>query len=93
MPIANLALMLLIGIVLGGVAAVVLRGRGPMFAVNILLGSIGAALGALLPALLGQTLRIDTASPDYLLRALMGAFLLVLLAGLFRPAGPRRLND
>jgi len=91
-PVANLILMLLIGIVFGGIAAVILRGRGVVFVVNILLGVIGASLGAFFPVLIGRALAVDTTSPDYLLRALFGAFLLVLLASLFRSAKPRGLN-
>jgi len=41
LPIENLILMLLIGIVFGGIAAVVLRSRGSVFIVNMLLGVIG----------------------------------------------------
>ena len=92
MPTANLVLVLMIGVVFGGVAAVVLRGRGMLFVVNILLGIIGAALGAFMPVLIGQAVRLDTGAPDYLLRALLGAFLLVLLASLFRSARPRQLD-
>jgi len=82
-------LMLLIGIIFGGIAAVVLRGRRGVFIINILLGVIGASLGAFFPVLLGRTAVVDVSTPDYLLRALMGAFLLVLLASLFRSAKPR----
>ncbi len=89
MPTANLILMLLIGIVFGGIAAVVLRGTRSVFIVNILLGVIGASLGAFFPVLLGRTAVVDVSTPDYLLRALMGAFLLVLVASLFRSAKPR----
>ena len=89
MPVANLILMLLIGIVFGGIASVILRGRGAMFFVNILLGLIGASLGAFLPVLIGQAISVNVSTPDYLLRALFGAFLLVLLASLFRSAKPR----
>lgn len=92
MPLANLILMLLIGIVFGGIAAVILRGRGIVFFVNILLGVIGASLGAFLPVLLGRAVLVDTSTPGYLLRALVGAFLLVLLASLFRSAKPRGVN-
>lgn len=88
MPIANLILMLLIGIVFGGVAAVVLRGRGVLFFVNILLGVIGASTGAFFPVIVGQALAVDVSTSDYLLRALFGAFLLVLIASLFRSAKP-----
>ena len=54
MPTANLILMLLIGIVFGGIASVILKGRGIVFIVNILLGIIGASLGAFFPVLIGQ---------------------------------------
>lgn len=89
MPAANLILMLLIGVVFGGIAAVLLRGRRSVFITNILLGVIGASLGAFMPVFLGRTLAVDTSTPDYLLRALLGAFLLVLVASLFRSAKPR----
>jgi uncharacterized membrane protein YeaQ/YmgE (transglycosylase-associated protein family) len=88
MPADALVLMLLIGIVFGGVAAVILRGRKSVFVVNILLGVIGASLGAFLPVLLGRSAVVDVSSPDYLLRALGGAFVLVLVASLFRSARP-----
>ena len=88
MPTDALVLMLLIGIVFGGVAAVVLRGRRSVFIVNILLGVIGASLGAFLPVLLGRSPVVDVSTPDYLLRALGGSFVLVFVANLFRPARP-----
>lgn len=81
--------MLLIGIVFGGLAGVLLRGRGLLFFVNMLLGVIGASLGAFFPVLIGQALAVDVSTPGYLLRSLFGAFLLVLLASLFRSAKPR----
>lgn len=91
MPIPELMLMLLIGIIFGGVAAVFLRGSRSVFVINILLGIIGASLGAFFPVLLGNTSLVDVSSFDYLLRALMGAFLLVLVASLFRSAKPQGL--
>jgi uncharacterized membrane protein YeaQ/YmgE (transglycosylase-associated protein family) len=84
--------MLLIGIVFGGIAAVVLRGKRSVFVINILLGVVGASLGAFFPVLMGRAVTIDTSSFDYLLRALLGAFMLVLLASLFRSAKPGGLN-
>ncbi len=89
MPVADLVLMLLIGVVFGGIAAVILRGRRSVFITNILLGVIGASLGAFAPVLVGRALLVDTSTPDYLLRALFGAFLLVLVASLFRSAKPK----
>jgi len=88
MPADALVLMLLIGIVFGGVAAVILRGRKSVFIVNILLGIIGASLGAFFPILMGQANVVDVSTPSYLLRALGGAFVLVLIASLFRSAKP-----
>jgi len=85
MPAANLVLMLLIGVIFGAVSGVVLRGRGSVFVINILLGVIGAGLGAFFPVLIGQSPVVDVGSPDYLLRSLMGSFVLVLVASLFRP--------
>lgn len=81
-------LMLLIGIVFGAIAAVVLRGSRGVFVINILLGVIGASLGAFFPVLVGSKVVVDVSTPDYLLRALMGAFLLVIIASLFRSAKP-----
>lgn len=93
LPISSIMLMLLIGIVFGGVAAVVLRGKKSVFIINILLGVIGAALGAFFPVLIGPAVMVDvSSSPAYLLRALMGSFLLVLIASLFRSAKPRGAN-
>lgn len=86
MPADKLVLMLLIGVVFGVIAAVVLRGSRSIFIINILLGVIGASLGAFFPVLIGRAAVIDVSSPDYLLRSLLGAFLLVLVASLFRPA-------
>lgn len=89
MPIANLILMILIGVVFGAIASVVLRGRGILFIVNVLLGIIGSALGGFFPVLVGWATAVDVSTPDYLLRALFGAFLLVIIASLFRSVKPR----
>lgn len=92
MPVSAIMLMLLIGIVFGGIAAVVLRGKRSVFIINILLGVIGAAVGAFFPVLIGPEIMVDVSSPAYLLRALMGSFLLVIIASLFRSAKPRGAN-
>lgn len=89
MPASNLVLMLLIGLTFGGVSAVFLRARRSGFVINVLLGVIGASLGALLPVLTGSATQIDVSDFAYLLRALMGSFMLVVLASLFRSAKPR----
>jgi len=89
MPFPNLILILLVGLVLGVIASVILKSRGVVFFVNIVLGILGACLGAFAPVMLGGALSIDVSTPGYLLRALLGAFLLVLLACLFRPVRPR----
>ncbi len=91
MAIPELMLMLLIGIIFGGIAAVFLRGSRSVFIVNILLGIIGASLGAFFPVIMGTELIVEAGSFDYLFRALLGAFLLVLVASLFRSAKPRSL--
>ncbi|MFK8083636.1 MAG: hypothetical protein AB8B97_25415 [Granulosicoccus sp.] len=88
MPFANLILVLLIGLVLGVIASVILKSRGLVFFVNMALGCLGSCLGAFSPALFGGALAIQTATPDYLLRALLGAFVIIILACLFRPAKP-----
>ena len=91
LAIPELMLMLLIGIIFGGIAAVFIRGSRSVFIINILLGVVGASVGAFFPVIIGTALVVETTSFDYLLRALMGAFLLVLVASLFRSAKPRSL--
>ncbi len=86
MPIANVILVLLIGLVLGVIASVALKSRGLVFLVNIALGILGACLGAFAPVIIGNALSIEVSTAAYLLRALLGGFVLVLLASLFRPA-------
>jgi len=88
MPFSNIILVLLVGLVLGVIASVTLKSRGLVFFINIILGVLGACLGAFAPAFFGNVLSIDVATPSYLLRALFGAFVLVLVACLFRPARP-----
>ena len=92
MPTQNLILVMLIGVVFGVIAAVIQRGRRGMFIVNMLIGVIGASLGALLPILLAPEATVQVDTIDYLLRALIGSFLLVLFAGLFRSSKPRGLD-
>ncbi|ASJ75582.1 GlsB/YeaQ/YmgE family stress response membrane protein [Granulosicoccus antarcticus] len=92
MPIENLILMLLIGIIFGSIAGVLLRSRGMVFIVNMLLGILGASLGAFFPVIVGQSLSVDVGGADYLIRALFGAFMLVLIASLFRSAKPRNFE-
>ena len=89
MPFANLILVLLIGLILGVIASVILKSRGLVFFVNILLGILGSSLGAFAPVMLAGDLTVQVSTPGYLLRALLGAFLLVLLASLFRPVRTR----
>lgn len=92
MPLANVILMLLIGVIFGAIASVLLRGRGSIFVINVILGVLGASLGAFFPVLIGQTNLVDVSSMAYLLRGVFGAFVLVLLASLFRPVKPRGLS-
>ena len=89
MPATNLVLMLLIGLTFGVVSAVFLRARKGGFLVHIVLGVVGAAIGALLPVLVGSATQVDVTNYNYLLRALMGSFLLVVVFSLFRSAKPR----
>lgn len=88
MPFENIVLMMLIGIVFGALVSVLLRARGSVLVINILLGIIGASLGAFFPVIVGQAVAVDVSTPAYLIRGLMGAFFLVVLASLFRPAKP-----
>ncbi len=92
MPIANVVLVLLIGLVLGVIASVALKSRGLTFFVNIAHGMLGGILAAMAPVLFSNALAIGISAPNYLLRALMGAFVMVLVASLFRPAKPRSLS-
>lgn len=91
MPFANFILVLLIGLVLGVIASVALKSRGLVFFVNIVLGILGACLAAFLPVIIGGELAVNVSTPGYLLRAIFGAFVLVLVACLFRPVRPRGL--
>jgi len=88
LPVDSMILMLLIGLALGGISAVFLRGKSIGFFVNVLLGVLGAVLGAYLPVLMGSTNTVDVSNSAYLMRALMGSFLLIILATLFRSARP-----
>lgn len=88
MPFENIVLMLLIGIVFGAIASVLLRARRSVLVINMLLGVIGAGLGAFFPVIFGQVTAVDVSTPAYLIRGLMGAFFLVVIASLFRPAKP-----
>ncbi|MFK7854030.1 MAG: GlsB/YeaQ/YmgE family stress response membrane protein [Granulosicoccus sp.] len=88
MPFANIVLMMLIGVIFGVLASVFLRNSRSVLLINILLGMVGAALGAFLPVIIGQTTEVDVANSAYLVRGLMGAFFLVVLASLFRPVKP-----
>lgn len=88
MPTDGFVLMLLIGFIFGGLSGVFLRSNRGEFIINILLGIIGAGLGAFLPVLLGSTTTVNVTNYDYLIRALVGSFLLVITASLFRSARP-----
>lgn len=92
MPFANFILVLLVGLVLGVIASVILKSRGLVFFVNIILGILGACLAAFAPVIFAGDLDVNVSSPGYLLRAIFGAFVLVLLACLFRPVRPRGLT-
>lgn len=89
MPFANFILVLLIGLVLGVIASVALKSRGLVFLINIVLGVLGGCLAAFAPVIIGSDLAVNVTTPAYLLRAVFGAFVLVLLACLFRPVRPR----
>lgn len=92
MPFANIVLMIIIGVVFGALASVFLRNRGSILIINILLGMIGASLGAFFPVIIGQTAAVDVSTSAYLLRGLIGAFFLVVLASLFRPVKPSGMS-
>lgn len=89
MPLPNLMLVLLIGLIWGVVASIALKGRGLVFVINIILGILGSMIGALAPMLFGSSLGIDVTGSSYLLRALLGAFAMVFVASLFRPVALR----
>ena len=77
---------MLIGLTLGSIFGVLLKARRGRFITAIALGMIGAATGALLPALVGSASHVDVGNPEYLIRAAGGSLLLLVLAALFRPA-------
>ena len=88
MPIYGLVLTMVVGMILGGVAGVILRSDKVDFFVNVALGILGGGIGAFVPVLLGNTNTINVTSFDYLIRAIVGAFLLIATASLFRSAKP-----
>lgn len=86
MPLDSLVLLVLLGLVVGALAGVLLRKAQGGFIVNTLLGVMGALLGALVPVLLGSANTVDVTNYDFLLRGLMGAGGLIVIASLFRSA-------
>lgn len=84
MNVALLVVVLLVGTVFGTAATVLLRGRRGLLVINVAHGVVGALLGVFLPFAFGRTMLLDSGA-DVLLRAIFGAFLLVIVANLFRP--------
>jgi len=87
MPFSHLAIVLLTGLILGSLIGIMLRARGGGLLVLVLLGIVGAMIGALLPALIGNVNLVDVSGPQFLLRAVLGSALLMTLATLFRASG------
>lgn len=72
---------LLIGLVAGWLASLIVKGSGSGFFVNILIGVVGSLLGGWLFGLLGL---VSIGIWGHLLSALVGAIVLLLIAGLFQ---------
>ena len=71
---------ILIGLVVGWLAGLIVKGSGSGFLLNIVIGIVGAILGGWLFSLLGVS---ATSFWGSLVTALVGAIVLLLIVGLF----------
>lgn len=71
---------ILIGLVVGWLAGLIVKGSGSGFLLNIVIGIVGAILGGWLFSLIGVS---ATSWWGSLITALVGAIVLLLIVGLF----------
>lgn len=89
MTAASLIILLLIGAIAGWLAGVLVRGFGFGLLGNIVVGIVGALLASWLLPRLGIAFNVGNPFITSVLYALIGAIVLLVIAGLFRRA-PRR---
>ncbi|MBN8714627.1 MAG: GlsB/YeaQ/YmgE family stress response membrane protein [Xanthomonadales bacterium] len=86
MTATSLIILLLIGAIAGWLAGVIVRGFGFGLIRNIVIGIIGALLASWLLPLLGISFSVVNPFITAVLYALIGAIVLLVIAGLFRRA-------
>lgn len=77
---------ILIGLVVGWLASLIVKGSGSGFIVNIIIGILGGVLGGWLFSLFGL---VPVGTFGSLLTALVGAIVLLWLAAIVRPSKRR----
>lgn len=77
---------ILIGLVVGWLASLIVKGSGSGLLVNILIGIVGGVLGGWLFSLFGL---VPVGTLGSLLTALVGAIVLLWIAAIVRPAKKR----
>jgi len=86
MTATSLIILLLIGAIAGWLAGVIVRGFGFGLIGNIVIGIVGALLASWLLPLLGISFSVVNPFVTAVLYALIGAIVLLVIAGLFRRA-------
>lgn len=75
---------LLIGAISGWLAGQIMSGGGYGLLGNIILGIIGSFVGGWLLGVLGISLNIGSATVNTIIQAVIGAIVVIFIAGLFR---------
>lgn len=86
MTATSLIILLLIGAIAGWLAGVIVRGFGFGLIGNIVIGIVGALLASWLLPVLGISFAVVNPFVTAVLYALIGAIVLLVIAGLFRRA-------
>jgi uncharacterized membrane protein YeaQ/YmgE (transglycosylase-associated protein family) len=86
MTATSLIILLLIGAIAGWLAGVIVRGFGFGLIGNIVIGIVGALLAGWLLPMLGIAFSVVNPFVTAVLYALIGAIVLLVIAGLFRRA-------
>jgi uncharacterized membrane protein YeaQ/YmgE (transglycosylase-associated protein family) len=86
MTATSLIILLLVGAIAGWLAGVIVRGFGFGLIGNIVIGIVGALLAGWLLPLLGIAFSVVNPFVTAVLYALIGAIVLLVIAGLFRRA-------
>ena len=86
MTATSLIILLIIGALAGWLAGLIVRGFGFGLIGNIVVGIIGALLAGWLLPVLGVSFNVGNPFVTSVLYALIGAIVLLVIVGLFRPA-------